>query len=103
MGEVYLARHPRLPRQDALKVLRADVSADNDFRQRFIREADLASARSHPNIVTVYDRGEFDGQLWIATQYVNGTDAAQLMRSRYPAGMPVDEAMAITTAIASAL
>jgi len=103
MGEVYLARHPRLPRLDALKVLRADVSADDGFRQRFIREADLASALSHPNIVTVYDRGEFDGQLWIATEYVDGTDAAQLMRDRYPAGMPVEEASAIVTAIASAL
>jgi len=95
MGEVYLARHPRLPRLDALKVLRADVSADDGFRQRFIREADLASALSHPNIVTVYDRGEFDGQLWIAAEYVDGTDAAQLMRDRFPAGTPVEEASAV--------
>src|SRR6516165_12002916 len=103
MGEVYLARHPRLPRQDALKILRPDVSGDRDFRQRFIREADLAAAISHPNIVTVYDRGEFDGQLWIATEYVDGTDAAQLMRDRYSAGMPAEEASSIVTAIASAL
>lgn len=74
-----------------------------DFRQRFIREADLAAAISHPNIVTVYDRGEFDGQLWIATEYVDGTDAAQLVRDRYSAGMPAEEASSIVTAIASAL
>jgi serine/threonine-protein kinase len=43
MGEIYLARHPRLPRQDALKVLPASVSADDEFRGRFNREADLAA------------------------------------------------------------
>src|SRR5882757_3066128 len=43
MGEVYLAQHPRLPRHDALKVLRHDVSSDTSFQERFIREADLAA------------------------------------------------------------
>jgi len=63
MGEVYLAQHPRLPRQEALKILRPDISTDHDFRRRFIREADSVAALEHPNIVTVYDRGEFHGQL----------------------------------------
>jgi serine/threonine protein kinase, bacterial len=103
MGEVYLAKHPRLPRQDALKILRTDVSADEDYRQRFIREADLAATLWHPNIVRVNDRGEFDGQLWIAMDYVDGTDAAQLMRDRYPAGMPLDQVAAIVAAVADAL
>lgn len=103
MGEVYLARHPRLPRRDALKILRPELSTDPDFRARFIREADLAAALTHPHIVTVHDRGEYDGQLWIATAYVDGTDAAHLLRERYPAGMPADEATTITTAIAAAL
>lgn len=103
MGEVYLAQHPRLPRRDALKVLLPQASDDEDFRQRFIREADLAAALSHPNIVTVYDRGECDGQLWIATQHVSGSDVAQILRERYPGGMPVHEAASIVTAIASAL
>ena len=102
MGEVYLARHPHLPREDALKILRPDI-ADEGFRQRFIREADLAAALSHPHIIGVYDRGEFEGQMWIATQYVDGTDAAELMRERFPVGMPAAEASAIVTAIASAL
>jgi serine/threonine protein kinase, bacterial len=44
MGDVYLVRHPRLPREDALKILPAEVSADPQFRERFNREADLASA-----------------------------------------------------------
>src|SRR4051812_45676520 len=47
MGEVYLVQHPRLPRQDALKVLRPDVSSDTSFRERFIREADLAAGLRH--------------------------------------------------------
>ena len=102
MGEVYVARHPHLPREDALKILRPDI-ADEGFRQRFIREADLAAALSHPHIIAVYDRGEFEGQMWIATQYVDGTDAAQLMRERFPVGMPAAEASTIVTAIASAL
>lgn len=103
MGEAYLAQHPRLPRRDALKILRADVSGDEDFRQRFIREAELAAALSHPNIVTVYDRGEFEGQLWIATEYIDGIDAAHLVRGQYPSGMPVEDVSFVVTAIASAL
>jgi serine/threonine protein kinase, bacterial len=73
MGEVYLAEHPRLPRCDALKALPADVSADPQYRPRFNREADLASTLWHPHIVSVHDRGEFDGQLWIAMDYVERT------------------------------
>src|SRR5277367_7022121 len=76
MAEVYLAQHPRLPRRDALKILSEAITADGDFRERFQREADLAAALWHPNIVEVHDRGEFDGQLWIAMDYVEGTDAA---------------------------
>jgi len=103
MGEVYLAQHPRLPRHDALKVLPADVSADPEFRSRFNREADLAAKLFHPHIVGVHDRGEFEGQLWIAMDYVEGTDAGQLMRAEYPAGMSVQDVCAIVTAVAGAL
>jgi serine/threonine-protein kinase len=103
MGEVYLAEHPRLPRHDALKVLPADVSADPEFRNRFNREADLAATLFHPHIVGVHDRGEFEGQLWIAMDYVEGTDAGQLMKARYPDGMPEFHVCAIVTAVAAAL
>ena len=103
MGEVYLAQHPRLPRQDALKVLPADVSADPEYRARFLREADLASALYHPHIVGVHDRGEFDGQLWISMDFVDGVDGARLLADRYPAGMPTDQVVRIVTAVASAL
>jgi serine/threonine protein kinase, bacterial len=98
-----LAQHPRSPRRDAIKILGNDVSADDDYRQRFIREADLAAKLWHPNIVRVNDRGEFEGQLWIAMDFVDGADAAGLLRDRYPAGMSVDEVVAIIAAIAGAL
>ena len=88
MGEVYLAQHPRLPRRDALKVLPVSVSADSEYRQRFNREADIAAALWHPHIVGVHDRGEFDGQIWISMDYVDGTDAGRMLRERYPNGMP---------------
>ncbi|MGW4736705.1 serine/threonine-protein kinase [Nocardia xishanensis] len=77
MGTVYLAQNPILPRRDALKVLSAELSTDSEFRARFEREANLAAGLDHPNIVAVYNRGEEDGQLWIAMQYVDGTDAAE--------------------------
>jgi serine/threonine-protein kinase len=103
MGEVYLAKHPRLPRQDALKVLPAAISADPDFRTRFEREADLAATLWHPHIVGVHDRGEDDGRLWIAMDYVAGQDAAALLRDQWPTGMPAADVAQIVTAVAEAL
>ena len=103
MAEVYLAQHPRLPRRDALKILSEAITADSAYRERFQREADLAASLWHPNVVAVHDRGEFDGQLWIAMDYVDGTDAAQLVKERYPAGMPIQDVCAIVTAVAVAL
>ncbi|SBS73207.1 Serine/threonine-protein kinase PknF [uncultured Mycobacterium sp.] len=102
MGEVYLAQHPRLPRQDALKVLPASVSGDTEYRARFDREADIAATLWHPHIVGVHDRGEFDGQLWIAMDYVDGTDAGDLLKS-YPTGLPQREVLNIVTAVGEAL
>jgi serine/threonine protein kinase len=82
MGTVYLARNPELPRRDALKVLSAELSHDPAFRARFIREADVAANLHHPNIVSIYSRGETDeGQLWIAMQFVDGTDADDALRA----------------------
>jgi serine/threonine-protein kinase len=103
MGEVYLVQHPRMPRLEALKILPACVSADPDFRARFTREADVAAGLWHPHIVGIHDRGEFEGQLWIAMDYVEGTDAARLLTDRYPAGMPQRDVGEIITAVAEAL
>jgi serine/threonine-protein kinase len=103
MGEVYLAQHPRLPRQDALKVLPASFSADDEYRHRFSREADLAAALWHPHIVGVHDRGEYDGRLWISMDFVDGHDAARLLVDQYPNGMPAADVIEIVTAVADAL
>ncbi|BDH56154.1 serine/threonine-protein kinase [Tsukamurella sp. PLM1] len=102
MGEVYLAQHPRLPRQDAIKVLPPHLASDDAFRLRFLREADLAAGLRHPNIVSVLDRGEENGRLWLSMPFVDGIDgAARLGRS--PRGLPLDEVIAIVQDTAAAL
>jgi len=103
MGTVYLAAHPRLPRQDALKVLPTQWTTNPEYRERFLREADLTASLSHPNILGVHDRGEHDGQLWISMDYVGGTDASKLVREHHPEGLPAGQALEIVTAVASAL
>jgi serine/threonine-protein kinase len=103
MGEVYLVEHPRLPRRDALKVMASQVSTDSEYRERFNREAQNAAALSHPGIVTVYDRGEFDDQLWLSMDYIEGTDASRLLEKQYKHGLPPEEVVRIVTAVADAL
>jgi len=81
MGTVYLADNLDLPRREAIKVLSAELSADDGFRARFLREADVAADFTHPNIVRVYRRGRTDdGLLWIAMQLVDGADAGEELR-----------------------
>ncbi|HNA51116.1 MAG TPA: serine/threonine-protein kinase, partial [Mycobacterium sp.] len=103
MGEVYLVQHPRLPRHDALKILPAAMSADDEFRERFNREAELAATLYNPHIVGIHDRGEFKGQLWISMDYIDGPDAGRLLREQYPTGMPPQLVAEIVTAVAEAL
>lgn len=62
MGEVYKAQHPRLPRADAIKLLNSTYGSDLDTGARFEREADLVAPLSHPNLVSVLDRGTHEGQ-----------------------------------------
>ncbi|WP_067818991.1 serine/threonine-protein kinase [Nocardia inohanensis] len=102
MGTVYLAQHPALPRYDALKVLWPHLVSDVEFRARFEREAKLAATLDHPNIVAVQNRGEDEGCLWIALQYVPGTDAATAAE-RDPAGMTPERALRIVTEIGKGL
>ncbi|MEC3919419.1 serine/threonine-protein kinase [Nocardia sp. CDC160] len=102
MGTVYLARHPRLPRFEALKVLPSGFSDDPEYRARFGREAELAARLDHPNIVAVRDRGETNGCLWIAMQFVDGFDAATLIR-RHPGGVPPRQALHILAQAARGL
>ena len=103
MGDVYLAQHPRLPHWNALQVLSETLTADREFRDRFMRETPIVTTLYHPHILKVEYRGETDGQLWITTDYINGTSAAQLIANRFPAGMPAGEVLATITAVADAL
>lgn len=72
MGQVYLARDPRLDRTVALKILPEEFAADADRMQRFTREAKAASALNHPNVATIYDVGESDGISFIVMEHVEG-------------------------------
>ncbi|MGY0500846.1 protein kinase domain-containing protein [Nocardia sp. FBN12] len=99
MGTVYLARHPRLDRLTALKLLNRDLFADERVRARFEREADLAAGLDHPGIVTVFDRGTEGEQLWISMQYVDGIDAATVD----PMALPPERAVQIIEGVADAL
>ncbi|MEV6324645.1 serine/threonine-protein kinase [Nocardia sp. NPDC051787] len=102
MGAVYLAEHPRLPRRDAVKILDPELGADAEFRARFEREAELAARLEHPNVVSIYDRGAEGELLWIAMRYVDGLDAAELVR-RGPAVLPTQRAVRIVAAAARGL
>ncbi|MFD3460814.1 serine/threonine-protein kinase [Nocardia fluminea] len=99
MGSVYLARHPRLPRWTALKLLNRELFSDKEIRARFEREADLVAQLDHPNIVTVFDRGVEGDQLWISMQYIDGIDASSLN----PHSLPPDRALQIIGETAAAL
>ncbi|WP_280346667.1 serine/threonine-protein kinase [Nocardia neocaledoniensis] len=101
MGTVYVAAHPRLPRRDALKVLPENAGAGTEFHARFLREAELSARLDHPNIVSVYDRGVEDGQLWIAMEFVDGTDVAALLRRE--SALPPERAVHIVTEAARGL
>ncbi|GAB0106109.1 hypothetical protein JMUB6875_50920 [Nocardia sp. JMUB6875] len=84
MGSVYLAKHPRLPRMTALKLLNQEMFSDDEIRARFIREADLVARLDHPNIVTVYDRGDEGEQLWISMQFIDGVNASSISPGTLP-------------------
>jgi serine/threonine-protein kinase len=80
MGVVYRAEHLNLRRRAAIKIIAPDLAESEGFRERFTREARIAAALQHPNIVTVYDAGEVDGILYLAMQYIEGNDLAAVLR-----------------------
>ena len=102
MGEVYLAHDGVLDRDVALKVLRSQYAGDEEFAERFRREARSAASLSHPNIVQVYDRGEAeDGTSYIAMEYVPGGTLKEQIGRRAPFGDR--ETAAVGAQIADAL
>src|SRR5271163_4998316 len=72
MGAVYLAHDTRLGRSVALKVLPANMASDPERMHRFVQEARLASALTHPNVAYIYEIGEDDGLRFLAMEYVAG-------------------------------
>src|SRR5215203_3577259 len=102
MGEVFLARDRVLGRDVALKVLRKQFAGDEEFAERFKREAMSAASLSHPNIVQVYDRGETEeGSSYIAMEYVPGGTLKEKILGDGPLG--TREAAALGAQVAAAL
>lgn len=99
MGEVFLAEDTRLDRKVALKILPEKSIINADALNRFRQEAKAASALNHPNIVTVYDIGEFEGQNFIAVEFIDGLTLRERMKSR----LTFDEALSFLIQTAEAL
>ncbi len=91
MADVWLAEDTHLQRQVALKVLHRRFAQDREFVERFRREAESAAGLQHPNIVAVYDRGEFEGTYYIAMQYIEGPTLKAMIDS----GLTPDQAVAL--------
>ena len=100
MSVVYLAEDLRLKRKVALKLLAANLAGDESFRDRFLRESELAASIDHPNIVPIYEAGKTGDLLFIAMRYVEGSDLKErLGRGRMDPG----DAAGILAQVASAL
>src|SRR3970282_697963 len=89
MAGVYLAEDQELGRRVAAKTLHERYASDEQFVERFRREATHAAGLSHPNIVSIFDRGEADGSYFIVMEYVEGRTLKELIRSRDPCPIPV--------------
>src|SRR5688572_26620274 len=100
MSVVYLAEDLRLKRRVALKLLAAGLAEDESFRERFLRESELAASIDHPNIVPIYEAGATGGLLFIAMRYVAGRDLAKRLRR---GRLEPAEAIAVVAQVASAL
>src|SRR5678815_1720237 len=83
MADVYLAEDQELGRRVAVKMLHARYANDEQFVERFRREATHAAGLSHPNIVSIFDRGEFDGSYYIVMEYVEGRTLKELIPVPY--------------------
>ncbi len=103
MGQVYLAIDTRLERYVALKFLPSELAADYISLQRLQQEAQAASALNHPNILTIYDVGQADGEPFIVSEFVDGITLRAVMdQNTAGAYSPVDIAIQIASALSAA-
>jgi beta-lactam-binding protein with PASTA domain/predicted Ser/Thr protein kinase len=101
MANVYLAEDEELGRQVAIKILNDRHASDDSFVERFRREAKNAAGLSHPNIVSVYDRGEAEGTYYIAMEYLEGRSLKDRIVSEGP--LPISAAIEVTRQILRAV
>jgi serine/threonine-protein kinase len=101
MANVYLAEDEELGRRVAIKVLDEKHANDEQFIERFRREAKNAASLSHPNIVSIYDRGQAEGTYYIAMEYIEGRTLKDLILARGP--LPVDQAVAYARQVLGAV
>src|SRR2546425_13163957 len=101
MGDVYLAREPRLARRVAIKVLPPDRAMQPAARERFLREARTAAGLSHPNIVPIFAVDEVDDFVFFVMAYVDGESLGQRIRTRGP--LPPAEVARVLKQVACAL
>ena len=104
MAEVYLAEDQELGRRVAIKILNDRHAADDSFVERFRREAKNAAGLSHPNIVSIYDRGEAEGTYYIAMEFLDGRSLKELIvaRGQAPIKIAIDYARQILAALGAA-
>jgi eukaryotic-like serine/threonine-protein kinase len=84
MGVVYRALDPVLNRVVAIKVMGDGIARNDEHRNRFLREAQAAGSLQHPNVITIFDFGEVEGHLFIAMEYLEGSDLAHLLAQHTP-------------------
>src|SRR5580698_2131002 len=101
MGEVFLAEDSRLYRKVALKVLLPEVAEDTEKLARFLQEARLASALSHPNAAHIYEIGEANGSHYLAMEYIEGDTLESKLTSDDP--LPLVDTLSIGAQVADAL
>ncbi len=104
MGKVYLAEHPVLGRQYAVKVLKETAAANKNLAERFRREAKIASRLDHPNIVVITDFGTMEnGQLYLIMEYIDGESLRELLERIEPHRLPMTRSLELIRQLSDAI